>query len=241
MKLAVCDDDRNALDIFERLLSEPEYGERVNVSLFSSAEELLEACRKEEFDLIFSDIRLGEADGIKTAVEICAVHPGAKIVFVTAHVLEYAEEIFSGMQPYGYIGKPVARQKVDYYITRREQELKQSERRLTVSMRGMEYDLLLSDVRYFESDRRQVHIHCAGEVITVYERLDNIEARLDDRFVRCHQSFAVNLDWVAGMESGGLLMRRLPGEKSDRRISISRQRLNDTRRKYFEYKGRTTL
>ena len=241
MKIIVCDDDANILNIFRDIFHSPDYRDRVELTLCSSAGELLAACESGPFDLIFSDIMLGEEDGIRTAASLNARWPGIRVVFITSHLLEYAEEIFSGLQPYGYIGKPVSEARVGYYVQRLEQELSQARRYLTVSARGTPYDLLLSDIRYFESDKRLVHIHCAGDTISVYEKLDNLSRQLDSRFVRCHQSFVVNLEWVSGMDSGSFTVRGGSHEPEERLISISRNHLSDSRRQYFEYKGRSVL
>lgn len=241
MRIAVCDDDRTILACMEDILNVSGYLKRDEVSFYSGAEELLDACSQRGFDLIFSDIMLGEADGIRTAAKICACYPDTSVVFITSHLTEYAEEIFSGVRPYGYIGKPVCESKVVYYIQRLERELVRKDRHLTVSSRGVEYSLPLECIRYLESDRRQVCIHCAAQDVTVYERLGNIDFRLDERFVRCHQSFVVNLDWVTGMDGSFFTVRHGADSTEDAVIAISRNHLQDSRRRYFEYKGRAVL
>lgn len=239
MRLAVCDDDRNILDAFESMLRDSVFAKDTELSVFLNAEGLLAACEKDGFDLIFSDIMLGDRDGIAVAAEINTLHPGTRVVFITSHVLEYAEDIFSLIRPYGYIGKPIHPPKVFYYIKRLEQELDNARRKIRVASHGTEYELLLADVRYFESDKRQIHIHCQRETLTVYDKLDNIERELDSRFVRCHQSFVVNLDWVKRMDGSRFVLRG--GADGDDTITISRNHLQDSRKSYFEYKGRGVL
>lgn len=241
MRIAVCDDDRKVLEAFSDMLSGPEFSGTAELVCFPGERGLLEHCEKEGFDLLFCDIMLGESDGISTAAKAAALRPEMKVVFVTSHMSEYAEEIFQGVQPYGYIGKPVTPAKAAFYIRRLEEELRRRRRELTFSIQGIEYRIALSDIRYLESEKRQVHIHCAGQTVSVYGKLDDLQAQLDERFVRCHQSFAVNLDWVTKMEGSHLVLRRLPGENENRRVSVSRTHVQETRKGYFEYKGRAVL
>ncbi len=241
MRIAVCDDDRKILEAFSEMLAGPEFSKNVELACFPGENELLESCGEEGFDLLFCDIMLGSSDGISAAARAISLRPEMKVVYVTSHMSEYAEEIFLGVQPYGYIGKPISPSKVAFYIRRLEEDMERSRRRLTFSIQGVEYELALSDIRYLESEKRQVHIHCAGQTISVYGKLNSLQAQLDERFVRCHQSFAVNLDWVTKMENGHLILRRLPEEKENPRVNISRTHVQETRKRYFEYKGRAVL
>lgn len=244
MRLAICDDDTRVLAAFGKMLARPEYAGTVDVSLFSSGEVLLEACRGNEFDMIFMDIMLGRSNGIEIAEKAAGMHPGVRIVFITAHVLDFAEKIFAGVRPYGYIGKPIDESKVNVYVRRAQRELEANGRELCVSLRGVEYRLLLSAVRYIESSGRQAYVHYGDEVIGgVYERLDVIAEQLDDRFVRCHQSFIVNLDYVSAMDADVFMVEDSGdgGDACSVPIRISRNRIKEARQRYFEYKGRTLL
>ena len=55
-------------------------------------------------------------------------------------------------------------------------------------------------------------------VTEYYERLEELERRVDRRFYRCHRSYLVNLDYVRGCKGGQIL---LPGEEQ---IPVSRLR-----------------
>ncbi len=237
VKIAVCDDDRVVLSTIGRIAEE--HG-GVQVRLFSSGEALLEACSRESFDLYFIDIMLGSDNGIAVAGAVCACHSQARIVFITAHVLDYAEKIFHGVRPYGYIGKPLDSARVTACIRRALDEDAREGRTLTVSRRGVDYDLLQSSIFYIESRGRLAHIHRGDNVITVYERLDDLEKKLDDRFVRCHQSYLVNLDRVTAMGAESFELGCVEDDKQVV-LRISRNHLKESRLRYFEHKGRTTF
>ncbi len=243
MRLAVCDDDAGILAGLGRMISGMPCAGELELSLFSDADGLLAACRKNQFDMIFMDIMLGTENGIEAAKKVAEILQDVRIVFVTAHVLDFAEHIFDGIRPYGYIGKPFDESRVRLFVDRAMRELGANERVLSVSRRGMEHRLLLSGVRYIESSGRQAFIHYADEILGIYERLDVLSGQLDDRFVRCHQSYIVNLDYVTAMQTDAFTVedRNGGGEPCSAHVRISRSYIQEARRKYFEYKGRAMI
>ena len=69
---------------------------------------------------------------------------------------------------------------------------------LAVKCRGAIVRVPYRDIVFVESRNAKCIIHRAGgEELTVYRKLDDIEGALADaRFLRCHQSFLVNMDHV---------------------------------------------
>lgn len=234
MRIAICDDERALLESFSTIISQ-RYGKSMEVFLFENAQELIDASKDRHFDLAFIDIVLPDTDGIKTAKTLCENKSDTKVVFITAYVLKYAEEIFLGLKPYGFIGKPVPDDKIYYYIDRLSEEKQRESNRLQVTHGGIQHDILMSDIIYIESDKRVANIHCVSAIIAAYQKLDELEKRLDDRFVRCHQSYIINLEHVERMNTESMIM------KDGTEIKISRTRVTETRRHYFEYKGRSVL
>lgn len=234
MRIAICDDERALLDSFSTVIGQ-RYGESMEVFLCESAQELINVVKDKSFDMAFIDIVLPDMDGIKAAKVLCENNTDIKVVFITAYVLQYAEEIFLGLKPYGFIGKPIPDDKVYYYIDRLAAEKQRKANRLQITRGGIQHDILMSDIIYIESDKRLANIQCSDEIIAAYEKLDELEKRLDDRFVRCHQSYIINLEHVVRMNTESMVM------KNGTEIKISRTRIAETRRCYFEYKGRSVL
>ena len=64
--------------------------------------------------------------------------------------------------------------------------------------------------------------------------------QLDDRFVNCHKSYIVNMEYISELQGKEILlsdpMERSGSSESDvRRIPISRARNEETRKRYFAY------
>ena len=83
------------------------------------------------------------------------------------------------------------------------------------------------DIIYMESDNKVVYIHTTkqGEV-KVYGKLDSFEEQIKDvRYLRCHQSYLVNLDYVAGLVDSDFIMLNddmIPIRKTGRKLLIKK-------------------
>ena len=58
------------------------------------------------------------------------------------------------------------------------------------------------DIMYIDSDKHNVTLHLSdgSEIITV-DKLGEIEKRINEkRFLRCHQSYLVNMDYIKDVE-----------------------------------------
>ena len=78
-----------------------------------------------------------------------------------------------------------------------------------------------------ESDNKVVYIHTTTQGdIKVYSRLDVLEADIkDERFLRCHQSYLVNLQYVAGLVDSDFIMiddSMIPIRKSGRKLIVKK-------------------
>lgn len=87
-----------------------------------------------------------------------------------------------------------------------------------------------SDILYVMSDKRKVIIYQPnGKVDSIYCKLDDIEKSLDERFIRCHQSYLINVQYIKGIEIDGFLT------VDDIFIPISQKKYWSSKRKYIQY------
>ncbi|MBR3755669.1 MAG: response regulator transcription factor [Firmicutes bacterium] len=169
------------------------------------------------FDLILMDIHLGTTNGFETAVKIREIDPEVPIAFVTA-CRDYAVESYD-VDAVAYLLKPLQEDKL--YALLSKMTRAEKPRSLTVKQRGRIRNLDYRDIFYLESSGHKVVIHLVDRSEeTVYAKLDTLECCLEDeRFVRCHKSFLVNMDYVQGiqkdfeMEDGVIVPIRTHGRK----------------------------
>ena len=86
------------------------------------------------------------------------------------------------------------------------------------------------EIVFCEIINRKVYIHLASsEVIDFYERIENLETKLDNRFFRCHRSFLINLQYLKGYKNKTAYMER------GREIPVSRLRSKEFSSIIFHY------
>jgi DNA-binding LytR/AlgR family response regulator len=194
-RVAICEDEQalsNALaktcrDIMDGL--DIEHG----VIPFKSSEDFLafSSERKIKFDLILLDIVMGSMDGMELAKVIRKTDSEAAIIFTTSS----ADRVFDGYDvgALHYLTKPVDEAKLKSLIQSAYSDKFQNS--IFVFKSGdSNYRVMVKDIISLETVGRKVEIayrdrmlHCPGKLSELLERLPN------DRFVRCHQGFAVNI------------------------------------------------
>ena len=218
IKFAICDDEpQMAQEIADQLASYmKETDIDYSVACFPSGYALLKS--PDEFDVIFLDIQMERPDGMETARLLRQRDNHSLIVFVT--VLK--ECVFDAFQveAYDYLLKPLDSARFRRTMDRALGWLERDAAKNLVIQRGSGCQvILLSDILYCEVLGRKIYLHKKdGMVVDYYDRLEDLEQRVDGRFFKCHRSYLVNLDYVGGCQDGQVLLQN--GE----RIPVSRLR-----------------
>ncbi len=224
IKFAICDDEPFMVkEISERLSG---YMKEKNIDAycidsFCDGKSLLES--RKNFDLIFLDIQMAPPDGMDTARILRRQENCSLLVFITV-LKECVFDAFE-VEAYDYLLKPLDsnhfRRTMDRVIKYWEQRTKKN----LIIQRGNSCEIvLLSDIVYCEVQGRKIYIHQKDEtVIDYYDKLENFERRVDERFFKCHRSYLVNLDYVRGCNAGQVMLPR------GNRIPVSRLRERDLR------------
>ncbi len=200
LHLGICEDDRGdqkkIYDLVSRTLFKYEDSE---YRYFSDGREVVEAIRKEDFDLdlLFLDIHMPECDGLETARYIRENEIDVDIIFVTVS----AEHVFDGyrFRAFSYLLKPVEEGRISDEIDRYIAERGSLSRCLHVNINGRREQILLDRVLYFMGEGRKVGICQKNqrESVSFYAKLCDVEAMLENQdFVRCHQSYLVNRRYI---------------------------------------------
>ena len=185
------------------------------VTCFTSASELIGSIIDGyEPDIAFIDIVLAEpapspntADsaapagtdqtGIDLVEQLLAHRPTTQIVYTSGYDTPHV----------AYLAKPFRRDDVAYALTlalaAREHT---NDEALCFRLKGSERIVRPAEIRYLESKLHVVHVHTARDTFEVYGRLAALLDELPARFVRCHQSFAVNLDAVTSLGASSLTL-----------------------------------
>jgi two-component system, response regulator PdtaR len=105
LRIAVADDETDMRDWFERML--PTLGHQV-VSVAENGKELVEHCRSLQPDLVITDIKMPEMDGIEAAQAICRERP-LPIILVSAYHDEELVRRAEADHVLAYLVKPIGK------------------------------------------------------------------------------------------------------------------------------------
>lgn len=146
-------------------------------------------------DVLFLDISLGEENGVELTRRL-GLAASTQVVYVSGFD-EFLTRTYDTPHA-SFIKKPFCQENVSLAL---EQALRRARSVGQVPL-VLRHDHVTDivrpeDILYAESDRRNVVVHTNSAEHRTYAKLSDILGQLPDNFVRCHQSYVVNLDYVA--------------------------------------------
>lgn len=230
--VAVCDDTE------EERLQAAEYAGRfferegieVRIDTYAAGRELLESGR--EYDLYLLDVLMPGMSGIDAAQALAEDKDHPVVVFITSS-LESAVEGYR-VEAAGFILKPVEEENfwsTMERVVRRRLGVKKAV--LSVVHNRVNVELPLERLAWFENRLHRVFVKLTdGEVLSVNQKLSELQLVLEphSQFLRCHQSYLVNLDYVDKLEDSCFYMR------DGQMIPISRNFYKQSKNAYYHYR-----
>ena len=217
-RIAVCEDESAILTANARLAEDAlrELGIEGTVSAYSGGEALLAEFERDSraFDLLLLDILMDGMNGMELAKTLRRRGMNAAIAFVTSSA-EFLREGYQ-VQPVNYLFKPVRYGDVTEVIrTARRNGAAQT----AVFRSGQTSVVLeLSQLMWIEVYGHELHVHLTdGERVVSGSLASAMQVLPAGLFARCHNSYLVNLSYVAELSRTGVLLRggvRLPVSRS---------------------------
>ncbi len=236
MRIAVCDDDPMELQKIRSLLEQYASLHQKEADLvvyaYTDGDSLLRDVKKlGMFDLMILDILMPGMNGMELARELRECGDLGKIIFLTSSP-EYAVDSYK-VGAFYYLLKPVHQVELFSLL---------SKALLAIGMEQVSSIMLKCGARltkvelrallYVESANHNVHFHVkGGEVVVCFGSLSEYESTLceDGRFVRCHKSFFVNMDYVKSVTNKEFILT------DGQLIPISRNIYRQVKDAYFDY------
>ena len=206
IRIAICDDEKYMSDQIQELAC-AFFGRRnreTAIRRFSCGRELLEY--DGQIDILFLDIQMKGMDGMETAKRLRAGKFRGFLIFIT--VLQ--EMVFQSfeVQAYDYLVKPIEEARFEKTMERLLASMCSAGGSSLLVQKGYESRIIQKeDIVFCEIIDRKIYLNLAsGEVVDYYERIENLETKLDSRFFRCHRSFLINLGHLRGYKNGTAYM-----------------------------------
>lgn len=235
MRVAICDDDRIFLERFRGQVEA--LGLVSHIDCYHVLADFLRALEHgEQYDAVLLDIDWKQDEtGMDIAERLSEVSPRTQIIYVTGYNDRFSQRIFLRRSSLsGYLVKPVDSELLRANLEKAERLSKEQEGpMLTVSSGGKPVSIPQKEILYLESLGHTVNIHTRGELVTVYERLDQVAPRLPEGFLRCHKSFLVNMRCIRRFLEQDVLL------DTGARVPMSRSRSAEAKSAYFRYMGKS--
>ncbi len=176
LRIAICDDEKIMCDTLQKNISEILQNTSVSfcIDCYTNAEQFYAVCQ--QYHLLFLDI----------------IH--CEIIFVTI-LKEYVLNAFE-VEALDYIYKPIDMQRLQNAIQRAVKKLqKQQQKSLLIQTKYFTQNINISQIYYIEVINRKIYVHTQYDTIEYYDKLEQVQKQLDKRFIKCHRSYIINMDY----------------------------------------------
>ena len=229
--IAICEDDVRQAQYTKKLVLKNVSQSWAEVDCFHSSETLLSYVAQGSYmpDIAILDIKFDGMSGIELAKELNAKCPWCKIIYLSGYA-EYCSDIYSTEHIF-FILKDNAEKYMPAAIEKAVSQCrKRNEEFLSIISRGTTSAVRVDSITYIESSLRKLFVHTSEGVYETYARMDEILSPEQARFfVRCHQSYLVNLKYAVGIDGSGLVL------SVGKTVPISRSRYTETKKRFLEY------
>lgn len=239
MNIAVCDDHTEMTDTIYRLIKE--YLQNITDRLYDivpyyDGHSLLSDIQAgKKFDIIFLDIEMPSITGLEVAKQIRQNNFDVLIVFITSHP-NFMSASFK-VEAFDFLTKPLNTEELYSVLERCLQKYTQKHGQVNVRTSLGIALIQLNDVMYIFSDKHYIHFTLNnGTVIRSLMTLDQIESELAlyRQFVRCHQSYIVNFDYVMEVQRTKILLKNCTDSKNEF-VPVSRSHKESVKEKFLLY------
>ncbi|MDL2233701.1 LytTR family DNA-binding domain-containing protein [Ruminococcaceae bacterium OttesenSCG-928-L11] len=230
LNIAICEDLPGDMAALAQLLRE--YCDTMQldtvIDCFESAEKLLEAFQPGKYQIAFLDVIMDGMTGMEAAQTIRRRDEEIAIIFITISP-DFAVDsylinaTFYMVKPVSASGLAMAMERCRPLLAQRVKFLRFTQNRRTVAIRH-------KDILFLETQRNDRIIYTIDGEFRIRTSLDTLEQELGGvPFVRCHNSFLVNLRWVVDINGRDFVLQ------DNRRIPISKAYLASAQEQFDKY------
>ncbi|MFT5873203.1 MAG: two-component system response regulator LytT [Clostridium sp.] len=235
LNIVVCDDNVGENEVLICMVKEY-MGNRsttYKVTSFIDGDDLIEYISNSknniDIDIVFLDVYMEFSNGIETAKKLREYDKECRIIFITSSK-EHAIDSYE-VQAFNYLLKPVDKHKLYYALSQVIESInKDNNNYVAIKNKQGNFKIKFSDITFLESEKRRIHLHTKNNsTLTFYGKLDEICIKLtDERFMRCHKSYCVNMENSLKIEGNIFIM------ENKIKIPIS-YNISQIRQQHFDY------
>ena len=225
----ICDKNGARIEQLYKLLSSICRGKFDIIGRFNSIKPLdffLMGQEHEPVDIAFVHTEFDEKHGADIAERILKYQPGVQIIYITNET-EHIKELYNVYFAYR-LQEPITISELKKAVDRVESRTRRSEKEfLIIKNRDGMRKINLAQTIYFEKDRRKTMAVTDTGTYVFYCSFDSLMMELGREFVRCHNSYIVNMNRVDGIKAQSLQL------SGDIDIPVSRQHRTEIKELYM--------
>ena len=231
LNIGICDDEPAMVEQLEKLCRDTlEMSYSLQIDKAVSVQELL--AKPNPFQIAILDVQLLECTGIELARQILERNPRCRILFVSGF-LHAVSEVYE-VPHFCFALKDRMEKDLPRFL-RRAADLCAAEagKSIMVACGKKMEQVLLTDLTVLERRGHWTYLYRTdGSVMETREKLaDFLERIRSSDFIRCHVSYAVNLEHTLSMDGRTFVM------DSGDLVPVSRPNENQCRVEFFRYLG----
>lgn len=235
INIAICDNNKYITGFTERLLETiaNEQGISIDCNVYFDGASLITAIKEQQmfYDLIYMDIEMNKINGIQAAKLIREMEMPTLIVYLSGHE-EYMKELFC-TEPFRFLQKPINTVEFRKVFLAACNKIRKKEGYFSFNYNKVFYKIPFNRITYFESHSRTIFIHVSEHFgATTYKfygkmnYVDNRISTINNRFLRIHQSFLINFDYVKSISFTEAIMM------DGRHLQISENRRKNIQQRF---------
>lgn len=230
--IAIVDDDRQEMqaliDCVEHYFSEK--GGEYLIYQYNDGVEFIRS--REQFNIVFLDIRLGEMDGMDVAHFLRVINKDAQLIFVT-HMAQFAIRGYE-VDAMDFIIKPIDQFSIDRVLDKAIKRIRDY-RNVMLALKTADGIISISSnsIYYVEVYDHDLIYHTEQGDYKVRGRLSEVKKKLDDhQFIQCNRSYLVNMRHISRVCSDCI-------EINNERIQISKSHQKEIEQRFVNYLGKS--
>lgn len=234
-KIAVCDDEKIQCSELESFIIETGKNNNMkfDIDVFFTGESLQDSLDTERYDIIFLDIELITTTGIEIGHNIrdAKEDNNTQIIYVSSKE-EYARALFK-TRPLDFLVKPIKYEDMEEVLVTAVKLLRNANTCFEFSENRKIVRILVSDILYFETEGRKMHVVTAAAKHTFYGKKSDVMRQVSTNdFVMIHNAYLVNYNHVVVYGNNSVELSN--GET----LPVSQKCAPDVRRWLLNRKGR---
>ncbi len=235
-KIALCEDNKSILNELYKIVENYyiDHGIVIEIHKFENGATFLLACAKNDYNVIFMDIDLGEDNGVNIIEQLrCNNKNMSHVIFITSYS-EYKQYVLS-LHTFDYIVKPFSKSKVEHVLDELSQWIskEKNEKSSTISLKTTEGLVILDidDILFFEYVNRKIDIITKHKKYAMYGSIKDLLIKLEPYdFVSPHAAYIVNFQHIHLLGKDCTIVM-----SNMKVIPLAQSRQKQFRKRYFDY------